>query len=104
MDIVNHQKRGYYWLDDGTTIHGTITISESESHKITAYLQKEKQRAINECDTFIRDNISTPRYTKNKKYFSLGVCATQLVLKKFDSLFTPRSFRYKAQNYAFTIK
>jgi len=86
-------------------MRGTIQINDKENNVIVAFLLNAKAKAIKNNDTYIRDSLGGQlSFSKNRKYFSIGVTATKLVLREFEKSILPRSFRYKQQNYAFTIK
>lgn len=113
MKVKNHHDGNYTFVypSDSTVIYGTIEMSQIEYDQCIKYLKRVRTNTKN---TYIRDSLhhvftyTLPQHRKRvqeKRYpyifdsrISLGVCATELIFKKFE---LPR---YKRQNYMIVIK
>lgn len=102
MKLTNHKKSNYYNLPDGTTIRGTITLTDIELQKSLDYLYKQYKKALTNNDTYTRDELlKINEYDKKgvpQILFSIGVHATKLLAKHY------KLTTYKDQNYALYIK
>lgn len=105
MKVTNHQQGNYTFVsrEDSNVMYGTIEMSRKEFTEAITYLGRVKGATKN---TYVRDSLGhlfsytlpsfSKRYPSNR--ISLGVCATDLVFKKY------KLSRYKRQNYVVVIK
>ena len=96
MKLVNHKEKNRYNLEDGTSIKGTIYMSQKEWTKSYLWLRSQYQKAIKDIETYKRDSLSSLKKDKGL-LFSIGVLATSLLAKKYQLK------GYKDQNYGIKI-
>jgi hypothetical protein len=97
MKLINHTKNNFYHLPDGTTIHGTITMTQQEWQKSYLWLWGQYQKAKLNIETYQRDSLSSLK-NEQGSLFSIGVMATFLLVKH------NKLPNHKDQNYAIKIK
>lgn len=95
MKVINHQKNNFYDLDT-YIMRGTIEMTPKEWTKAYLWLWGQYQKAIKDIATYERDSLSSLKREQGK-IFSIGVCATKLLFKRF------KLKNYKDQNYAIKI-
>lgn len=100
MKIINHQKGNFSYCGE-SVMYGTIIMSQKEFCDVVGYLKQQYRYAKKHIKTYVRDSLyHTITYTLTKKEnpVCLGVCATELLFKKY------KLPRYKKQNYQIVIK
>lgn len=97
MKVTNHQKGNFSYLDS-SVMYGTIEMSHKEWVESVKYLRRVYANAKRNRNTYKRDSLSQlfnwnlPKHAQDQ-YICLGICATELLFKRFN---LPR---YKRQNY-----
>jgi hypothetical protein len=113
MKIQNHNAGNYFFTSQGdsSVMYGTITMTQAEYNDAIKYLQGVYKRTKN---TYIRDSLAHVfnwtlkkrgdyhmeffRQNSSGESVSLGVCATELLFKRY------KLPRYKRQNYRIVVR
>ena len=96
MKLINHKKDNAYDIDT-YVMRGTIEMTQKEYAKAFLFLRAKYHKAVKNCDTYVRDSLSSLDMFRGTGYISLGVCATSLIAKKYGLK------NYKDINYGIKI-
>ena len=96
MKLINHKRDNSYDIDT-YVMRGTIEMTSDEYDQVYAYLKETYNQAVKNCDTYVRDSLSSLKYFMGIGYISLGVCATKLIVNKYHLE------SYKDQNYGIKV-
>ena len=101
MKLKNKQNNNYFEIDE-TIMRGSIEMTRTEWADVYTFLSNEYKKAKKNIDTYTRDSLNSTLHiiTRDifKTIFNLGVCATTLIVKKYNLK------NYKDVNYAIIIK
>ena len=97
MRVTNYHRNNYRYIDD-CIVRGSIKMTFEEFLEAEKYLKKEYQKAVKDCNTYIRDNLCYTKLLPEHGNVVMGVTATELVFKRY------KLPRYKQQNYVWEIK
>ena len=100
MKLINHRRNNNFYDIDNYVMRGTITMTRAEFQNAMEVLQRRLNRAIKECDTYIRDGLMSKSWIvepKAKSLFSLGVVATKLIANQYGLK------NHRKQNYGIQI-
>jgi len=106
MILKNFQNKNYFNLHDGTSIRGSITMSNYQYSNVKNMIGREKEKATLRCNTYIRDSLSNINNRLDKKVggsistdmYSVGVVATTLIVDRYSIK------GYKNQNYILVVE
>jgi hypothetical protein len=97
MKLTNHHKENSY-THNTYVMRGTIEMTREEYANAFQWLCRMYEKAVKECNTYVRDGLSSLLLQKDTQiFFSLGVTATKMIAKKYGLK------NYKDVNYCIRI-